>query len=264
MSVAPTKVPATEGVKTLRNLECIRSRCRAIHDAAKSDRLNHFRVNPSKLDTVATFVQNLMDKDYPSYEDVPYHSRWRHFEVGGLDRIKDLRVTWVCDKVEYARRMVDLVTTSVLLDAGAGDRWHYQEPGSGMELSRSEGLGVASFHMFAGGAFSSDSAFPHQADSAGLKLLGEEVLRKAFQVDDELNPLVGGQGRIQVLQRLGAAIEQHPEFFETGGVFRPGNMVDYLLAEADATTKEVSITKVWEVVMYGYEAMWPAGRTTLD
>lgn len=26
----------------------------------------------------------------------------------------------------------------------------------------------------------------------------------------------------------------------------------------------VSITKVWEVVMYGFEAMWPAGRTELD
>lgn len=26
----------------------------------------------------------------------------------------------------------------------------------------------------------------------------------------------------------------------------------------------MSITKVWEVVMYGFEAMWPAGRTQLD
>ncbi|CAM9835300.1 unnamed protein product, partial [Ectocarpus sp. 8 AP-2014] len=26
----------------------------------------------------------------------------------------------------------------------------------------------------------------------------------------------------------------------------------------------VSITRVWEVVMYGFEAMWPAGRTELD
>ena len=26
----------------------------------------------------------------------------------------------------------------------------------------------------------------------------------------------------------------------------------------------VSITKVWDVVMYGFEAMWPAGRTQVD
>lgn len=43
--------------------------------------------------------------------------------------------------------------------------------------------------------------------------------------------------RCQVLQRLGTALEQHPEYFETEGVFRPGNMVDYLLKQADADTK---------------------------
>lgn len=26
----------------------------------------------------------------------------------------------------------------------------------------------------------------------------------------------------------------------------------------------MSITKVWEVVMYGFEEMWPKGRTELD
>lgn len=31
-----------------------------------------------------------------------------------------------------------------------------------------------------------------------------------------------------------------------------------------AMNQTVSITKVWEVVMYGFEAMWPAGRTELD
>lgn len=31
-----------------------------------------------------------------------------------------------------------------------------------------------------------------------------------------------------------------------------------------AIEQTVSITKVWEVVMYGFEAMWPAGRTELD
>lgn len=43
--------------------------------------------------------------------------------------------------------------------------------------------------------------------------------------------------RAQVLKRLGTALEQHPEFFESGGIFRPGNMVDYLLAQAAPDTK---------------------------
>lgn len=36
---------------------------------------------------------------------------------------------------------------------------------------------------------------------------------------------------------MGTALEEHPEFFETEGVFRPGNMVDYLLTQAESDTK---------------------------
>ncbi|CAN0018382.1 unnamed protein product [Ectocarpus sp. 4 AP-2014] len=259
----------SERVATLRSLACIRERCGVIFDAAKSDTLAHFRLDLSKMDDVATFVQGLMDRDYSSYDDVPYHSRWRHFEAGGLDRTARLTAAWdgskSCDELEKARRLVDLVVTSVLLDAGAGDVWKYTEKSTGFEAGRSEGLGVASFHMFGAGAFSSDTGSnPHRADSLGLKGLADDSVKRAFQVDDDANPLVGCDGRTQVLKRLGTALEEHPEFFETGGVFRPGNMVDYLLAEASDDSKTVSITKVWEVVMYGLEAMWPAGRTELD
>lgn len=91
------------------------------------------------------------------------------------------------------------MVTSVLLDAGAGDVWKYRESGTGFEAGRSEGLGVASFHMFQAGAFSSDAQrSPHRADSAGLKGLPDDSVRTAFQVDDATNPLVGCDGRTQV------------------------------------------------------------------
>lgn len=94
---------------------------------------------------------------------------------------------------------MDLVTTSVLLDAGAGDVWKYTEKSTGFEAGRSEGLGVASFHMFGAGAFSSDPGTnPHRADSAGLKGLKDDSVGTAFQVDDAANPLVGCEGRTQV------------------------------------------------------------------
>lgn len=38
--------------------------------------------------------EGLMDRDYASYDDVPYHSRWRHFEAGGLDRTARLKTAW--------------------------------------------------------------------------------------------------------------------------------------------------------------------------
>lgn len=193
----------SDSVATLRSLPCIRTRCGIIFDAAKSDRLKHFRVKPAKMDDVVKFVKDLMDKDYNSYDDVPYHSRWRHFEAGAIDRTAGLKKRWTdsgnCDGVERARRLVDMVTTSVLLDAGAGDIWKYKESSTGFEAGRSEGLGVASFHMFDNGAFSSDPLnFPHRADSAGLKGLADDSVRQSFQVDDVKNPLVGCDGRTQV------------------------------------------------------------------
>src|SRR6516225_5093488 len=53
---------------------------------------------------------------------------------------------------EIARRRMDLAVVSVLLEAGAGPDWLFREPGTGVIYGRSEGLGVASLHMFASGA----------------------------------------------------------------------------------------------------------------
>jgi hypothetical protein len=64
--------------------------------------------------------------------------------------------------------LIDLYIVSVLLDAGAGPDWSYTETDeNGKELwkgGRSEGLAVASYHMFAAGVFSSDKQSPLQVD----------------------------------------------------------------------------------------------------
>jgi hypothetical protein len=54
--------------------------------------------------------------------------------------------------------------------------------------------------------------------------------------DDASNPLVGAEGRAALLQKLGGALEEHPEFFGSpdGRTFRPGFLVDYLFGKADA------------------------------
>ena len=73
---------------------------------------------------------------------------------------------------EIARRRMDLAVVSVLLDAGAGPAWSYREPGTGETYARSEGLGVASFHMFANGAFSRDAkGDPLRVDAERLAAL---------------------------------------------------------------------------------------------
>lgn len=58
-----------------------------------------------------------------------------------------------CDDLELTRRLIDLFFVSVLLDAGAGHHWRYIETETDQTYERSEGIAVASFHMFKSLAF---------------------------------------------------------------------------------------------------------------
>eukprot|EP00743_Colponemidia_sp_Colp-15_P001900 GILK01002070.1.p1 GENE.GILK01002070.1~~GILK01002070.1.p1 ORF type:complete len:432 (+),score=48.55 GILK01002070.1:36-1298(+) len=259
----------TPTVKYLRSLPSIRERCGEILALAKQDALPNFSLDMSKLNDVVDFVLAVMHKNYPDSREnpscVPFHSRFRHLEVGGSLRPSSLRsVGSPCDDLEFSRRLLDLTVVSVLLDAGAGPTWKYFEAATNAEFNRSEGLAVASFDMFKDGAFSSDVAQPHQADAEGLKRLTDEHIIKGFQVSDT-NPLVGVSGRSSLLQRLGAAIERKPQYFgsKTGAPARPGNLIDYLLTQADEN-KTLSVHSLWEAVIYGLEEIWPATRTVLD
>jgi len=83
--------------------------------------------------------------------------------------------------------------------------------------------------------------------------------------DDKTNPLVGADSRAELLQRLGSALEQNPKYFSNGdgGSIRPGYLVDFLFSRADGEG-EVSVHDLWGAIMYGLEAIWPSGRTTIN
>src|SRR5205823_12371529 len=104
-----------------------------------------------------------------------------------------------------SRAAVDLATVSVLLDAGAGDAWHYREQDTGNVFARSEGLGVASFAMFRAGCFSTDPNQPYRVDNVALESIDAATLARHFQVD-AANPLVGLEQRAALLRRLGKAL----------------------------------------------------------
>ena len=141
--------------------------------AARHDALQHFALHPERLEPAAGYVVETIAADYPDLE-FPTHSRWRHFAAGGRDRWAGLAARLdglsgeKVGRAEVARIRSDLAVTSVLLDAGAGADWRYREPASGETFARSEGLAVASFDLFASGAFSADPARPLRADAAGL------------------------------------------------------------------------------------------------
>lgn len=125
------------------------------------------------------------------------------------------------DAQERTRRLIDLFVVSVLLDAGAGNKWSYRSKESGKVFSRSEGLAVASLEMFKSGLFSSDPTEPCQVDGAGLKKITTDVLAKGMQ-HSEQNPLAGIHGRAGLLVQLSEALNNQ-DFF--GVDARPGNML---------------------------------------
>ena len=135
------------------------------------DKLPHFRIDLARLDQAVDLVVETTRQAYPSLV-VPFHSRWRHFVFNGEDRWAaiDKAAHWR-DGAARARAAFDLAIVSVLLDAGAGPRWRYQDRATGESIGRSEGLALASLAMFSRGTFSSGAGDPLQADADGLMAL---------------------------------------------------------------------------------------------
>ena len=196
-------------VATLRNPATIRERAANVLAAADAGRARHFAVDRAKLPACADFVAGVTRSRYPSLA-IPYHSRWRHFEAGGIDRGAELdRALFGRSALDAALARIDLAVVSVLLDAGAGAKWSFVERETGARYARSEGLGVATFRAFMAGTFSSTRGDPLRADANALASLDGQALARVFGAD-ETNPIVGLEGRASLLRRLGMAIGERP------------------------------------------------------
>ncbi|MEA5451712.1 URC4/urg3 family protein [Leptolyngbya sp. CCNP1308] len=249
---------AEAAIAYLHSPQAIRDRTRALVALAEQDQLQHWHYHPEAMPATAAYVLDVMRQQYPDGE-IPFHSRWRHFEVAGRSRLDLLEPELSgLDSLEQARLKVDLAITSVLLDAGAGSRWRYVEPGTGLEFARSEGLAIASFHSFTSGLFSSQTKHPWQADAHGLTECTAALLARAFQVNDD-NLLLGLEGRVSLLQKLGHTLQQQPELFGTA-LPRPGHLVDYWLTQV--MDNRLSATTLLHTILQGLGPIWP-GRVEL-
>lgn len=238
-----------EAIAVLRRTATIRARCRQIYAAGEQGRLAHFRLHPEKLDDAARYVGAVMRESYPR-NDIPYHSRWRHFDVGGIDRWAML-----CRSIapeERPRAAIDLATVSVLLDAGAGPGWGYSEAGSKARVGRSEGLAVASLRMFEAGLFSGDPKAPFRVDADGLEKLTTESIARGLQATAD-NKLVGLDARTELLRRFGAALRLRPDVF--GAEARFGNAIAYLTRGGPS----VAATAVLAMLLDTLSPIWPSG-----
>ena len=250
----PARQQAAAAIAWLRTPAAVRDRCGAVLEAAERDALAHFAVDASGLEAAARTVADLLSTTYPTL-DIPLHSRWRHFAAGGIDRWSALAARLdAAAPEELARIRIDLAVTSVLLDAGAGERWRYREPASGATFARSEGLAVASFELFASGALSATPGRRLRADAAALARIDAPRLAAAFQVTDD-NPLVGLDGRAAMLRRLARALESEPELF--GAPPRIGNLFDHLAGRARAG--RLPAPDVLGALLRGLSVLWPEG-----
>jgi hypothetical protein len=246
---APDVSSAAGAVAALRSTAAIRERAARLLARARAGESTAFAVDDAALASAARTVAELTRQRFPDLR-IPYHSRWRHFEAGQVDRVARLDA-WLgpVGAAERARTQIDLALVSVLLDAGAGPAWRYHEADSGQSFSRSEGLGVASFHAFTAGLFSSDPAQPLRVDAAGLAALTAEALGAAFQVG-EANPLVGLEGRTAVLRRLGQAMRGQASTY--GPLGRPGALYDAL--RGDTVEAHAILTTLLDTL----SGIWPA------
>ena len=249
---------ADQAIAWLRTTDAIRERAGLILAAAERGELEHFALDPERLDTTVDYVIDVIHASYPSLT-IPYHSRWRHLAAGGRDRWLELsgELEHIA-KIERARIRVDLVVVSVLLDAGAGDHWRYIEPSRGQVFSRSEGLAVASFDLFTAGLCSADPSNPLRADADALVGLDVRQIERHFQVADD-NPLIGTVGRARLLNALGYALQSSPALF---GGERPriGHLVDYLMDQTAGGALPAS--SILAAVLRGLGSIWP-GRIEL-
>jgi hypothetical protein len=227
----------------LRTPAAIRERAEQMLKYVEDGRSSWFAVDPNGLEAAVRATLDVTRKRFANPAAIPFHSRWRHFEAGGHDRWARLAPKLASlPTEEIARRRMDLAVVSVLLDAGAGPDWRYREPGTDETYARSEGLGVASFHMFASGLFSRDpKGDPLRVDAERLAKLTPMDIALGFQVKAH-NPMTGLEGRAGLLQKLGSI-----------GLERPGALFDIV-----ATRGEVKAASILAAVLDKLSPIWPS------
>lgn len=261
-------------VEYLQTLEAVRERCNMVLEMGEQGGLRNFTLDMSKLPDAAEMILQLIERDYGVVDDddsvkrtlkiIPPHGRWRHFGDENVKKlIEELKGIWDGDMQQVTKSVLDLFVVAVLLDAGAGDSWEFHDDGK--IFTRSEGLAVATFCMFRAGHFSSSSERRLQVDSKALKNLTKENIMAGFQANDDSNPLLGIQGRLELLKRLGNVLEQQGSFFpkDSNGYSRPGALLDYLLQNR-STLHSVNIDVLWKLVIHGFGGVWPEARSKLN
>jgi hypothetical protein len=248
-------------VPFLRDPATIRARCKFVYDRALRGEDSFFTVDEAALDGIAARVADLTVSRFPDL-NVPIHGRMRHFG----ERAKEAyEAVDAYGPLERGAALIDLCVVSVLVDAGAGASWRYNDPVLKTAVGRSEGLALASLDWVASGALSSQHT-PYSVDAKGLQSITVESFKQAFQVSDG-NPIVGGEGRVGLLRSLGDVLAEPTRATRFNPSRHPGGLAGLLASRGvfDDATGHTRVTgaQVLAAILEEFGGIWP-GRITLD
>jgi hypothetical protein len=285
-------------LSVLRSPRTIRARCAAITQAVADDRSGWFRIDRTRLPEAAARVVAVMRRRFPDLR-IPVHSRWRHFEAGGIGRKAELdAATAHLSVADRARAQFDLTVVSVLLDAGAGAQWGYVDRGAVLpaaalpaeRVSRDDLLAMldqaTATPEAAPAAPAAAGENPRYTRSEGLGVASfRAFMAGAFSSDKSQpcrvdavalrqidaaalramfqsspsNPLVGLEGRAGLLQRLGDALVA--EAARDGLSARPALLYDRMTAGGTAT--EVAASDVLLHLLQAMGPIWTSGSMVM-
>jgi hypothetical protein len=119
-------------------------------------------------------------------------------------------------------------------------------------------LGLASLAMFAAGAFSADPRDPLRVDAGVLANFSVTDLERGMQVS-HANPLVGIDGRADLLRRLGALVASKPDVFGNRDTPRPGGLFDRFAILADG--RGLPAPAILSELLQRLGPIWPSRLT---
>jgi hypothetical protein len=238
----------------------VRNSAERILTLALEGSLDDWKIDFKRLPATAEYVAGVVRDRYPELNP-PLHARWRHFIFAGRDLWREIAAsrTWA-NPAAAARAAIDLVTISVLLDAGASPGWRYHDAATGLVARRSEGLALASLRWFESGALSDDPHDPLRVDAGALRRVDRVQLEAAFQSTPS-DPMLGSEGRAALLNRLGIALQARPELFALDDSARPGGLLD--LFSRRPSQSALPAAAILETLLDGLGSIW-ANRPSLD
>src|SRR4028119_671766 len=106
-------------IRGLLSAAAVRERAHEMLELALDGRVAGWRVHLDRLEEAADRTAAVTQEAYPDLR-IPFHARSRHF-VAGAPKLPE------GDRHERARAAFDLIILSVLLDAGSGPGWRYDD-----------------------------------------------------------------------------------------------------------------------------------------